>query len=42
MDGNKFSKYCTILLIDDDNHSKIFFFEKISTTLNTVIIDQYR
>ena len=28
MDENKFSRYCTILLIDDDNHSKIFVSEK--------------
>ena len=26
MDENKFSSYCTILLIDDDNQSKIFGF----------------
>ena len=24
----KFFKYCTLLLIDDDNHSKIFISEK--------------
>ena len=24
MDKNKFSRYCIILLIDDDNHSKIY------------------
>ena len=28
MDDNKFSRCCTILLIDDDNHSKIFVSEK--------------
>ena len=28
MDKNNFSKYCTIFLIDDDNHSKIFISEK--------------
>ena len=28
MDENKFSRCCTILLIDDDNHSKIFVSEK--------------
>ena len=28
MDENKISRYCTILLIDDDNHSKIFVSEK--------------
>ena len=28
MHKNIFSKYCTILLIDDDNHSKIFVSEK--------------
>ena len=28
MDENKFSRYCTILLIDDDNHSKIFVSKK--------------
>ena len=28
MDKNKFSKYCTILLVDDDNYSKIFISEK--------------
>ena len=28
MDKNKFSKYCAILLIDDDNHSKIIISEK--------------
>ena len=27
MDGNKF-RYCTFLLIDDDNHSKIFISKK--------------
>ena len=42
MDKNKFSKYCTILVVDDDNHSKIFISEKkISTTLDMVIIGQY-
>ena len=30
MDENKFRffKYCTLLLIDDDNHSKLFISEK--------------
>ena len=30
IDGNKFEffKYCTLLLIDDDNYSKIFIYEK--------------
>ena len=28
MGENKISRYCTILLIDDDNHSKIFVSEK--------------
>ena len=28
MNENKSSRYCTILLIDDDNHSKIFVKEK--------------
>ena len=28
MDKNRFSKNCTIFLIDDDNHSKIFISEK--------------
>ena len=28
MAKNKFSKYCTFFLIDDDNHSKIFIFEQ--------------
>ena len=28
MDKNKFSKHCTILLVDDDIRSKIFFSEK--------------
>ena len=28
MDKNNFSKYCTIFLIDADNHSKIFISEK--------------
>ena len=41
MDKNKFSKYCTILLIDDDNHSKIFISGKISATLDMMIINQY-
>ena len=27
MDENKF-RYCTLLLIDDDNHSKIFISEE--------------
>ena len=40
MDGNKF-RYCTLLLINDDNHSKIFSSKKISTTLNMMIIDYY-
>ena len=40
MDKNKFIRYCTILLIDDDNHNKIFL-KKISTTLDMVIINQY-
>ena len=38
MEENKF-RYCKLLLIDDDNNSKIFFSEKISTTLE-IIIDQ--
>ena len=41
MDENKFGRYCTILLIDDDNHNKIFVSKKKSSTLNMVIIDQY-
>ena len=43
MDENKFKffNYCTLLLIDADNHSKIFISKKISTTLNMVIIDHY-
>ena len=28
MDKNKFSRFCTIWLIDDNNHSKIFISEK--------------
>ena len=28
MDKNKFSKYCTILLVDNDHRSKIFISEK--------------
>ena len=28
MDENIITTYCTILLIDDDNHSKIFISEK--------------
>ena len=28
MDKNKFSRYCIILLIDDDNNSKIFIYEE--------------
>ena len=28
MDKNKFSKHCTILLVDDDIRSKIFISEK--------------
>ena len=28
MDENKISRYCTISLIDDDNHSKIFVSKK--------------
>ena len=28
MDENKFSRYCTILLIDDDNHRKKICFRK--------------
>ena len=28
MDENKFGRYSTILLIDDDNHGKIFVSEK--------------
>ena len=28
MAKNKFSKYCTFFLIDDNNHSKIFIFEQ--------------
>lgn len=28
MDENKVSKYCTPLLIDDDNHNKIYVSEK--------------
>ena len=28
MDENKFSRCCTILLTDDDNHSKIFVSQK--------------
>ena len=41
MDENKIIRYCTILLIYDDNHSKIFVSEKLSTIVNMVIIDQY-
>ena len=28
MHKNKFSRHCTILLIDDDNYSKLFISEK--------------
>ena len=41
MDKNKFNKYYTILLIYENNHSKIFTSEKISTTLDMMIINQY-
>ena len=37
MDKNKFI-YCTLLLIDEYNHSRIFISEKIGTTLDAIII----
>ena len=40
MDKNTFSKYCTILLIDNDDHRKIFISEKISAAIDMMIINQ--
>ena len=39
MDKNKF-RYCALLLIDDNNHKKVFVSKKTSTSLE-VIINQY-
>ena len=41
MDENKFSRCCTILLIDDDNHSKIFVSEKNKYYIKYGDNDQY-